>query len=168
MSIDGLISISLTRYHTGDLGVQRGMLRWFLSQHSSTYKYSLSPEKVDNPSSVQKKEKKEESSTGDFSDDEDDDVLPVPSTQEGEDGTPADASSALHAAAPQEEDDSQAMLPPTFTPSIRKTLNQSGFDNAFVPPPLPAGLTPAILKSRLDTKKKIKYVLLLLKDIQIH
>lgn len=30
----------------GDLGVQRGMLRWFLSLHSEAHPFTLSPEKV--------------------------------------------------------------------------------------------------------------------------
>ena len=30
----------------GDLGVQRGVLRWFLSLHSPKYDYSISPRKL--------------------------------------------------------------------------------------------------------------------------
>jgi DNA-3-methyladenine glycosylase II len=46
-------------------------------------------------------------------------------------------------------------MPTPFTPSINKTLNSVKGSNV---PPLPDGLSVAILKSRLDPKKKVKYV----------
>ena len=46
------------------------------------------------------------------------------------------------------------VLPTPFTPSIMKTLNKASASSDV--PPLPAGLTVAELKKRLETKKKIK------------
>ena len=46
------------------------------------------------------------------------------------------------------------VLPTPFTPSIMKTLAKASASSDI--PPLPAGLTVAELKKRLDTKKKIK------------
>jgi DNA-3-methyladenine glycosylase II len=47
-----------------------------------------------------------------------------------------------------------ASMPVPFTPSINRTLN--AVKKGSIPPPLPDGLTVAILKSRLDPKKKVK------------
>jgi DNA-3-methyladenine glycosylase II len=46
-------------------------------------------------------------------------------------------------------------MPPPLTPSITQVLSRSP---DILPPPLPAGLTVASLKSRFDGKKKTKYV----------
>jgi len=61
-----------------------------------------------------------------------------------------------------EEDDPEDLAgsgsipaPPTpFTPSINTTLNKSFPEKQATP--LPEGLTVAVLKSRLDSKKKVK------------
>lgn len=47
-------------------------------------------------------------------------------------------------------------IPPPLTPSINQVLSPA--PDAPPPPPLPAGLTVASLRGRLDGKKKIKYV----------
>ncbi|KAJ7647339.1 DNA glycosylase [Roridomyces roridus] len=123
----------------GDLGVQRGLVRWVLSQHSSTYSYTISPEKDKAASPEKKKGKKSKAK-------EDEDTLPVFGQAEESPQTP-----------PAAEDASAVVpLPPTFTPSIKRTLEKT-------PPALPAlpqGLSVSELKSRLDGKKKVKGALL--------
>jgi DNA-3-methyladenine glycosylase II len=47
-------------------------------------------------------------------------------------------------------------MPPPLTPSVTQVLSRA--PEAPPPPPLPAGLTVASLRSRLDGKKKIKCV----------
>ena len=47
-------------------------------------------------------------------------------------------------------------MPPPLTPSVTRVLAPA--PDAPPPPPLPAGLTVASLRSRLDSKKKIKCV----------
>ncbi len=49
-------------------------------------------------------------------------------------------------------------IPPPLTPSVTQVLSRA--PDAPPPPPLPAGLTVASLKSRLNGKNKVKYVLL--------
>jgi DNA-3-methyladenine glycosylase II len=46
-------------------------------------------------------------------------------------------------------------MPPPLTPSVTQALSRTP---DVPPPPLPAGLTVASLRSRLDGKKKTKYV----------
>ncbi|KAJ6499304.1 DNA glycosylase [Mycena sanguinolenta] len=123
----------------GDLGVQRGVVRWFLSQHVPSYSFAASPEKNQLASPSKKKTKKVQG---------EDDALPVfaePSSTATEEAprTP-----------PPAEDASAIPLPPTFTPSIKRTLAKPALDDGI--PALPEGLTVAELKSRLDGKKKIK------------
>ncbi|KAJ7178537.1 DNA glycosylase [Mycena crocata] len=121
----------------GDLGVQRGVLRWTLSQQSpdSSHSFSvISPgkEKVVSPKNKAKKAKSDE------------DLMPVFSEANEEiPKTPP----------PAEDQNSLIPLPPTFTPSIKRTLAAAPLETV---PPLPEGLTVADLKSRLDGKKKIK------------
>ncbi|KAI0066099.1 DNA glycosylase [Artomyces pyxidatus] len=85
----------------GDLGVQRGVLRWFLSLHHPTYRVDISPQKLpkdpaaepDTPvpatpaskakakskakANAEPESQKTEALDSDDSDDDDDDVLPV-------------------------------------------------------------------------------------------
>ncbi|KAJ6475362.1 DNA glycosylase [Mycena vitilis] len=119
----------------GDLGVQRGILRWVLSQHSPSYSFTVSPEKAPSPTKKTAKKKLN-----------DDDALPV-FGQSGEQETP-------RTPPPVEGGSAMIPLPPTFTPSIKRTLAKAAQDDGV--PPLPAGLTVADLKSRLDGKKKVK------------
>ncbi|KAK7057193.1 DNA-3-methyladenine glycosidase [Favolaschia claudopus] len=127
----------------GDLGVQRGLVRWFLAQHLPTYSFTISPEKKPTPASTSKKTKKAK---------EDDDTLPV----FGETSSVATEGTVLEPprTPPPAEDAARIPLPPTFTPSIKRTLAKPALDHGV--PPLPDGLTVAELKSRLDGKKKIK------------
>ncbi|KAJ7925297.1 DNA glycosylase [Mycena leptocephala] len=55
---------------------------------------------------------------------------------------------------PVEDASALVPLPPTFTPSIKRTLAKAAKNDGV--PPLPEGLTVAELKSRLDGKKKVK------------
>ncbi|PPQ98612.1 hypothetical protein CVT24_003945 [Panaeolus cyanescens] len=119
----------------GDLGVQRGVLRWMLSLHSNKHSYSISPEKVSGGNSTDSKKPRV-----------DDDELP----------------SLTRIASDVESTGEREMLPlpPTFTPSIKKVLDQPSVSPGGVPPSLPAGIDVALLKSRLDGKKKVKGALL--------
>ncbi|KAL0581884.1 hypothetical protein V5O48_000113 [Marasmius crinis-equi] len=135
----------------GDLGVQRGMVRWFLAQHSPSYNVAISPQK----------ELRKPKSTAENG---------------GETQPPADLSS-LPPAPPETpkrknkkakiSDDAEVgdgTIPPPFTPSIKRTLGKPavrvGDSSPFFPPALPEGLSVADLKTRLDGKKKIKGALL--------
>ena len=111
------------------------MVRWFLSLHSASHSYSISPQKLSGPSDPKPKTTPE-ASTGN-------DELPsldassvVPSTSEATENLPS--------------------LPPAFTPSIKKTLNKAAADPGKKPTPLPEGIDVALLKSRQDGKKKVK------------
>ncbi|KAF9049728.1 hypothetical protein BJ165DRAFT_942413 [Panaeolus papilionaceus] len=121
----------------GDLGVQRGVLRWFLSLHSDKHSYSISPEKVAGGTGAAKSTKVK-----------DDDELPslVGSSEQIDDTQPSNETRCSELVS----------LPPTFTPSIRKVLEQPAVAPGIAPPPLPVGIDVALLKSRLDGKKKIK------------
>ncbi|KII92390.1 hypothetical protein PLICRDRAFT_37164 [Plicaturopsis crispa FD-325 SS-3] len=144
----------------GDLGVQRGMLRWFLAQHSPTDSYSLSPDKINRPDEADDKISTQE--------DDDEDALPV-FGKEGRSATskavapdassiaPAPSSAVTSPLLNGDVSSEFAGMPTPFTPSINQVLNMRARNKA---PPLPTGLTPAILKSRLDGKKKIKGALL--------
>jgi len=120
----------------GDLGVQRGLVRWFLSLHSPSHSYSISPEKLPGPSKPKGPDaaKDELPSVGDVG--EADTSSVVPGTSKATENLPS--------------------IPPAFTPSIKKTLNKAAVDAGKKPTPLPSGIDVPLLKSRLDGKKKIK------------
>ncbi|KAG2358458.1 DNA glycosylase [Suillus spraguei] len=141
----------------GDLGMQRGMLRWFLSRHSSKHPFIISPHKISDGKPDDDKKKPASTSamgpppttpapkttpgshlTGDVK--PDNEALPTPSESQSQ--TPASINSIL-------------ALPELFTPSIDKTLEADAMNTE----PLPEGLSVANLKSRLEGKK-IKYVTL--------
>ncbi|KAJ4483435.1 DNA glycosylase [Lentinula aciculospora] len=148
----------------GDLGVQRGMLRWFLGLHSPTHTFTFSPDKAgrdiqdedelsdeevgslpmltDTSANSKKTLDVSQTSLFDLSS-----ILPVPSaTPRKEDNTGSQASVAL--------------LPPPVTPSVEQTLMKVENSPDYVPPPLPTGLSTSTLQSRLDGKKKIKGAIL--------
>lgn len=120
-----------------DLGVQRGVLRWVLSQHT-------------NPSSPVKLSKKlvldeetprsqTETSTPDIGD---------------ASAEPTAATSVIippRTPTKKKKEDTGLPIPPPFTPSINRVLNAP-----VQPTPLPAGLTVAQLRSRLNGKNKVK------------
>ena len=124
-----------------------GLVRWFLSLHSPVHNYSISPEKVGGSSKDSKKKPADK------------DALPVFG---GQSTSLADISSVPPTTVLESDDSSDeiAMMPPMFTPSIRKTLNKPGAKSGSRPVPLPENLGVSVLKSRLDGKKKIKYVLI--------
>ncbi|KAF7288642.1 DNA-3-methyladenine glycosidase [Mycena chlorophos] len=115
----------------GDLGVQRGVLRWFLSQHSPSHAFPASPTKASPKKKTTKRDKKEDA-----------------------DMVPNEADELARPSTPPPVDSGAPALPPAFTPSIERTLKKTFVDQP--PQALPAGLTVAEMKSRLDGKKKIK------------
>jgi DNA-3-methyladenine glycosylase II len=117
----------------GDLGVQRGMLRWFLALHSSAHPFTLSPEKISQSGRNLGSKNNMAAAV---------DVLPTLSTSANIDmgaGT-RDASSVQ-----------LESLPPTITPSITKTLASERAKETRVA--LPDGITLELLKGRLQGKK---------------
>ncbi|KAG2015538.1 hypothetical protein CC2G_008802 [Coprinopsis cinerea AmutBmut pab1-1] len=131
---------------SGDLGVQRGLARWFLSLHSPAHTYTLSPEKVDASTSFQRRK------TNHASNDVEDDALPtVASSANKLEGGEAAAIGGVNRDGDTMTSDTSAstLLPPPFTPSIQKTLSKAP-EKAV---PLPTGITISLLKSRLDGKK---------------
>ncbi|KAI0821636.1 DNA glycosylase [Trametes gibbosa] len=154
----------------GDLGVQRGLLRWFISLHAPSHPVSLRQDKLTDQAAV---------------------AAQLNSTAEG---TPARATTPDASSVPQaperpllppaaekgkekqragntvETEVSSAMpLPAMFTPSINKTLNMvptSTEDGGeYTPPSLPESLTVAQMKSRLSGKK-VKGALLTPKEME--
>ncbi|KDR75915.1 hypothetical protein GALMADRAFT_140495 [Galerina marginata CBS 339.88] len=123
----------------GDLGVQRGLVRWFLSLHSPVHSYSLSPEKVGGTATP--KPKKKGKASGEKAEE--------PASLEGvrQDGEEADTSSVVPATSRGTED--MPSIPPAFTPSIKKTLNKVGGTTI----PLPSGVDIPLLQGRLNGKK---------------
>lgn len=171
--------------NSGDLGVQRGLLRWILALHSpSTHDIQISPRKLPKqPDDQPDATPKAPASTQTAAATADDDVLPaLPGA------TLADASSVPPAPIPEDaevpktaargrgranakgrgkgkgedaekaaedaDEEAAGVLPTPFTPSINKVLNAVA--QTMDVPPLPAGLTVSNLRTRLDTKKKIK------------
>lgn len=172
-------------FSAGDLGVQKGMLRWYLARHSPAHPFMISPEK-------DHKEEKDDTA-GDV--EESQDVLPSqvqrdidnaspdnkeamrpPRIEDAPDASsilPAPASSVLpdppstpprkgrgkarpeQAAIQETPGPGLNAIPPPFTPSIKKTLADT---SGPPPPPLPNGMTVAVLKTRLTGKNKIRLV----------
>lgn len=131
---------------TGDLGVQRGVLRWFLSLHSPSHSFSLSPEKIDQP---------DDDNSASQLQSQDKDALPSfggqDSSQQREDRA---ASPDISSVPPAVDDELQPLaMPVPFTPSINRTLNKVRKKDAKTPLTLPDGMTVATMKNRLDGKK---------------
>ncbi|KAG5645198.1 hypothetical protein DXG03_006716 [Asterophora parasitica] len=155
----------------GDLGVQRGLLIWFLSLHSTKHKWGFTPQKVAGASSAKKKTPKSKLASATTADP---DELPAfgdaqttsSSNVLDEDAPTPDISSVPPTTVLEDADDEIPSMPPAFTPSIRKTLDKPGVDEGSSPRPLPDGLTVAVLKSRLDGKKKIKGAFLTPKEME--
>jgi DNA-3-methyladenine glycosylase II len=135
----------------GDLGVQKGVLRWFLSLHSD-YNIGVSPHKEEPKS--KKKAKKAAKKNDEGSDTEDDEMPQVPGQETSE--APGDASAVPPVPKQEAKDREENLLPPTLTPSVNKILHPSASESSFKPPALPAGLTVASLKSRMNSKNKVK------------
>lgn len=152
----------------GDLGVQRGLLRWILALHSPDYSVTISPKKLPRPD-----EDPAEPALQNPDPQADPDVLPslaetstAVSDASSAPPAPAPAETVLpatparkHAAqggATDDKDDGAGVnvLPTPFTPSIQKTLR--AVPETLAVPPLPQGLTVAQLRTRLEKKTKIK------------
>ncbi|KAG1896656.1 DNA glycosylase [Suillus fuscotomentosus] len=135
----------------GDLGIQRGMLRWFLSRHSSKHTFTLSPHKLS--SSKLDDDKTKPASTSAMGPPP---ATPAPKTTPSSQLTgnveldnevlPTSPESQLQAPASIE---STSAFPEPFTPSIEKTLEADAMNTE----PLPEGLSVANLKLRLEGKK---------------
>ncbi|KAG1735118.1 DNA glycosylase [Suillus paluster] len=114
----------------GDLGVQRGMLRWFLSRHSSKHTFTLSPHKLSD--GEPNADKSEQTSTG---------IMGPPPTTPGPKITTGSQLTG---------DDNDAL--PTSSESQSQTPAQVGpadqSSNLF-----PKALSVANLKARLEGKK---------------
>lgn len=162
--------LTLVYIDSGDLGVQKGMLRWFVSLHSpSTHPVSLRKDKLS------KEDETQAAVAGNM-------MAPPPMGAEGEGAAtmpraatpdassilPAPDASVEPATAPKgkgkkKADDvapaggSENPLPAPFTPSIAQTLNMKTTTTEdggkYTPPPLPEGLTVAVMKNRLSGKK---------------
>ncbi|KAI0743612.1 DNA glycosylase [Daedaleopsis nitida] len=157
----------------GDLGVQKGMLRWFISLHSPSMPVSLRKDKlveqevedaIEGGSAGEPNVAR--AATPDVS------SLPpaldalLPSTPKKRGKGKATAGDS---AAEKEPVESGMALPQPFTPSINRTLNmlgkaEEGETTAKVPP-LPEGLTVAQMKTRLSGKK-VKGALLTPKEME--
>lgn len=147
----------------GDLGVQKGMLRWFISLYSPSAPISLRKDKlVDQDAedvieggSAGGQNAVARATTPDVSSLPADPDALLPSTPKKKGKGKANAGDS--------ESESGMALPPPFTPSINRTLNMRKADSEGETtgevPPLPDGLTVAQMKTRLKGTK-VKCVLL--------
>lgn len=133
--------------YTGDLGIQRGIVRWFLSLHSPAHSYSISPEKIGGAATAKKVKGKSAAKADELPSLAD---INANSADAGESSVPPGEVSAATEDLPS--------LPPTFTPSIKKILNKEAQSAGKKVVPLPSGIDVALLKSRLSGKNKIKWV----------
>ncbi|PVF96773.1 DNA glycosylase [Serendipita vermifera] len=145
-TIDMFAIFSLRRPNilpVGDLGVQRGLLRWIVSQHSSP----ASPVKLSKKSLAQASNDSKEDDTSSQLMDASENVTAATGAM-GPPETPKKKSKRGNR-------DNEAPIPPPFTPSIDRVLKAP-----MVPTPLPPGLTLSELRARLNGKKKVKGALL--------
>lgn len=151
---------SAPRHSPCDLGVQRGLIQWFLSLHSPSYPAILSAKKASGLELEQPVRTE-------------DDVIPVGLPRQDlkvkepelEVETNPHLSSVPIAAGATPISGGPAM-PTPLSPSINQTLRISGQSHSGNLEPLPEGLSVTILKSRLDGKKKIKGALLTPKEME--
>ena len=164
--------------------MQRGVLRWVLSRHLPSYSITISPKKL--PRAPTEEPEVTESQITDVSvtlpllgtvanggeaAPEDTSVFPpapvIPVTPVAKSavavrskGKGKGGKKAKKAADTSDEgtdsDDDAGVLPTPFTPSINKILAGDVASGSSKLPSLPEGLTVAKLKSRLDSKNKIK------------
>ncbi|KAH8828429.1 DNA glycosylase [Flagelloscypha sp. PMI_526] len=148
----------------GDLGVQKGLLHWVLSQHSPEYDITLKGST--STSSTPKKKGKKASLEDSKGEDSDEMIEDAPKTPPADiaDAPSPDASSLVPAASalltPVKskalKSSDRPALPPPFTPSIQRVLQRDSGEK----PALPTGLSVTELKSRMKGKKKIKGAML--------
>ncbi|KAF9268857.1 DNA glycosylase [Marasmius fiardii PR-910] len=143
----------------GDLGVQRGLVRWFLALHSPSYNVVISPQKESRKSKIEQQPQPNDTSQ----------TPTALSSNADHEAVPSDLSSLPPApvpvlpATPIKKNKSkkkgvevdEGPIPPPFTPSIKTALRKA-IDDSSVPSPLPEGLSVSVLKSRLEGKKKVK------------
>ena len=137
----------------GDLGVQRGVARWFLALHSPTFNISISPDKLPVcPDDEEALQAQVASKTA---------PAPAVHISTAASGTPPVSTAAS-------EDDSAPVAPvpstpkrkngngtaPPVTPSVNKVLSHSIATPNGKAKPLPEGLTTAHLKGRLNGKAR--------------
>lgn len=129
------------------MGVQKGLVRWFLSLHSPLHSYSISPKKVGGSATPKKvkKAKTDPQEAGELpSKDKDDDAdlndAGTSSVSSGTSGSATEFNPTI----------------PVFTPSIKNTMNKSVVTPELKPIPLPSGIDVSHLKGRLDGKNKVK------------
>ena len=116
----------------GDLGVQRGVCRWYLSLHSDEHPIVVSPEKKKTPAKPKSTKRGKKVTTNEANEEVEDDA--------GDSNI--GASGSMGAA---------TNIPPPLTPSVTKILKTKSLSQP--PPGLPDGLSIATLKSRLSGKK---------------
>lgn len=122
----------------GDLGVQRGVCRWYLSLHSDEHPITVSPKKK-TPATKRKSAKKGKKVAANDVDEE-------------EEEAEADGhGSNTTANGPGNPGETVTNIPPPFTLSVTKILKTKPLSHP--PPGLPDGLSVAALKSRLSGKK---------------
>ncbi|EJD03373.1 DNA glycosylase [Fomitiporia mediterranea MF3/22] len=156
----------------GDLGVQRGVVRWFLSLHSAKHPVAISPKKL--PSNYDKDKGESQETNNNISAIESQDVVMPENPQPERASTPDAAAFPPAPVTPVKgrkgsknsgEDPEVPAPPPAFTPSINRTLNKV-LPNKFHPPSLPEGLSVKDLQSRLEGKKQKKGVFLTPKEME--
>ena len=118
------------------MGVQRGLVRWFLHLHSPSDRFAISPQKVGTSASKESKPKKLTAS----------DELPAINVL---DEVNVDVGTSVST----EAERTDSVVPPTFTPSIKRTLDKPATNPGVLPVPLPSGIDVLLLKSRLNGKK---------------
>lgn len=126
-----------TGFVIGDLGVQRGVCRWYLSLHSDEHPIAVSSEKKKTPAKPKSTKKGKKVTTGEVNED----VKPANSGDGNNTGPNGSANPA----------GTTTNIPPPFTPSVTKILKTKPLSKP--PPGLPEGLSVAALKSRLSGKK---------------
>ncbi|KAF8274437.1 DNA glycosylase [Lactarius quietus] len=169
----------------GDLGVQRGLLRWVLSLHDPEFRIGASPKKL--PDATADPRKAEGSKTTPAKSKKRAKVTPtsadIDSDQEGESAAddlptlngrlrrvptspPKDVSSSLPTVTGTTTPGPLGIpsRPPPLTPSVTQVLSRA--PDAPPPPPLPAGLTVDSLRSRLNGKNKVKGAIMTPKDME--
>ncbi|KAJ3484709.1 hypothetical protein NLI96_g5449 [Meripilus lineatus] len=150
----------------GDLGVQRGVARWFLSLHAPDYGLVISPEKLPKGSEEETTNTTTvaQASASAEEVEVDEDTLPVL----GQVAAPSKKSNGKGKKSASSKDSQLDPLPTPFTPSVNKILNARSYSSgeSYEPPPLPRGLTVSMLRGRLMARKKMKGVYLTAIEIE--
>ena len=120
----------------GDLGIQRGLCRWYLSLHSDEHPITVSPEKKKTPAKPKSAKRGKKTAVNKANEEEEAEANNGNDTGVGGSGDPAGT---------------VTNIPPPFTPSVTKILKTKSLSHP--PPGLPDGLSVATLKSRLSGKK---------------